>query len=609
MEKPTKIVNKSQIQSGLGLKGPLGSLAASFLMSALEINKLNRDYEKVCQYEGPEFSKKTLELYDITVDVPAEDLNNFPEGQFVTISNHAFGGVDGLILSSIAGSVRKDYKILTNFILSLIPALKDTFMPVNPFKNGVSSRSSFSGIKNALKHIKEGGSLGLFPAGAVSTWQKRGQRSAIRKKGRVIAEDCPWMPNMAKLVKAAGAPVVPIYFEGGNSLSMHLLGKIYHLLRTSRLVHELRNKRGKTIRLRIGKPIMPEELEKYSDDTALINYLRNRVYCLEASFKEEVSYSCPLKEKKRPIAQPVPTEEVVAEIESLGDKVLFETSRFKSLFVGYDDIPVTMKELGRLREESFRAIGEGTGKEMDTDSYDRWYKHLLLWDKENSRLAGAYRLGIGSEIYENNGGIKGFYSASLVRYDEAAVDFLRDSIELGRSFLTVDYKKDVFALSSLLRGVLQVGMAYPGAKRFIGPVSISHDYPIFYRSLICHYLSRYKGGPEVSPSHRFSPDYLRVNPDQLFAGREWNPVEVDQLLRDISFGKYPLPTLVKTYFLNNAKTLCFNVDHSFDDCLDVMISAEFGNYPEKMLQLLMRGADEETIAKVIKTYGKERLSS
>ena len=272
MEKPTKIINKSQLQNGLGLKGPIGSLAASLLMSILEINKLNRDYEKVCQYEGPEFSKKVLELYGITVVVPEEDLKNLPEGQIVTISNHAFGGADGLIISSIVGALKPDYKILTNFILSLIPALKSSFMPVNPFKGGDVNKSSFAGIKVALQHIKDGGSLGLFPAGAVSTWQKKKDRTAIRKGCRPIPEDCPWSPNMAKLIMTANAPVVPIYFDGGNSFSMHVLGRIYHFLRTGRLIHELRNKRGKTLRLRIGKPIMPEEMAKFPDGKSLINY-------------------------------------------------------------------------------------------------------------------------------------------------------------------------------------------------------------------------------------------------------------------------------------------------------------------------------------------------
>ena len=597
MEKPTKIINKSQIQNGLGLKGPFGSLVASFLMRVLEINKLNKEYKEVCEYEGPEFSQKVLEFYNIKVEYPEEDLKNFPKGQFVTVSNHAFGGVDGLIISSIAGKIQPDYKILTNFILSLIPALKDTFMPVNPFHDGETNRSSYGGIKAALQHLKNGGSLGLFPAGAVSTWQKKGKRTAIRKGLCPVVEDCPWPANIAKLIKTAEAPVVPIYFDGGNSLSMHLLGRIYHLLRTARLIHELRNKRGKTIRMRIGKPIMPEDYDQFTDSTAMINYLRNRVYALEGTLKPTWEFKNPFRGSKEPIVSLATPEQVAAEIDSLKDNVLFETDRFSCLFADYQEIPMTIQELGRAREETFRAIGEGTGKAGDTDIYDRWYKHLILWDRQNRKLAGAYRMGFGSEIYEKYGGLKGVYTASLVKYAKGSDEFLKESIELGRSFLTKDYKKDVFALSTLLKGVLYVAMKYPEAKRFVGPVSVSSDIPLFHRSLIYSYLSKNKGFTGTNrpsrPTHPLHPDWLRVNPDQLLGGRELSVDKFNNMLSDISFGKYQMPTLVKLYFTNNAKAICFNVDPDFNDSLDIMIVNEFNEFSDKVLSILLRGVDKE----------------
>jgi putative hemolysin len=609
MEKPTKIVNKSQIQNGLGLKGPFGSLAASFLMWALEINKLNKEYEKICEYEGPEFSQKVLELYNIKIDLPEEDLKNFPDGQFVTVSNHAFGGVDGLIISSIAGKVRPDYKILTNFILSLIPALKDTFMPVNPFHDGETDRSSFTGIKAALSHLRNGGSLGLFPAGAVSTWQKKGNRTAIRRCGKPVVEDCPWPSNIAKLIKTSNAPVVPIYFDGGNSLSMHILGRIYHLLRTARLVHELRNKKGKTIRMRIGKPIMPDDYGACKDDLSMIQYLRNRVYALEGTLKPAWEFKNPFRGSKEPITSNITQEQVAGEIASLQDKVLFEAEKFSCLFADYEDIPVTIQELARTREETFRAIGEGTGKAGDTDIYDQWYKHLILWDKVNNKLAGAYRMGIGSEIFEKYGGLKGIYTASLVKYAKGADEFLKDSIELGRSYLTKDYKKDIFALSTLLKGLLYVAMKYPEAKRFVGPVSVSSDYPLFYRSLIYSYLTKtrsYTGTNKPSkPTHPLHPDWLRVNPDQLFGAKEMDVDKFSNLLSDISYGKYPLPTLVRLYFGNNAKAICFNVDPDFNDSLDVFIVNEFSEFSDKILSLLLRGVDPEEAARIKNRYSPE----
>jgi len=609
MEKPTKIINKSQLQNGLGLKGPIGSLAASLLMSILEINKLNRDYEKVCQYEGPEFSKKVLELYGITVVVPEEDLKNLPEGQIVTISNHAFGGADGLIISSIVGALKPDYKILTNFILSLIPALKSSFMPVNPFKGGDVNKSSFAGIKVALQHIKNGGSLGLFPAGAVSTWQKKKDRTAIRKGCRPIPEDCPWSPNMAKLIMTANAPVVPIYFDGGNSFSMHVLGRIYHFLRTGRLIHELRNKRGKTLRLRIGKPIMPEEMAKFPDGKSLINYLRNRVYCLEATLKPKEEPKFPLTARReKPLVQSVPKEKVEAEIATLEGKKLFENGKYICYVADSADIPVCMQEIGRLREETFRAIGEGTGKASDIDKYDAWYKQMFLWDKENSAIAGAYRIGVGPEIYPAHGGIKAFYSPSLVKVGPKADEILPVSIEMGRSFVSKEYQKDSTTLSLLLKGLLLFSAKQEKARFCIGPASISGSYPLFYRSLIYSYLIKYFRLPEgdsfIKPVHPFKPDWLRVNPDQLLGGRELTLEEFNTLLDDISYGQYSLPALIRFYFANNAKVADFNVDPDFNDSMDAMIVTDLNNLSPRVLALLMRNMKEEDAQMVRSRFAK-----
>ena len=609
MEKPTKIINKSQLKNGLGLKGPVGDLAASLLMRILEINKLNSDYAKTCQYEGPEFSKKVLELYGITVSVPEEDLANLPEGQIVTISNHAFGGADGLIISSIVGSLKPDYKILTNFILSLIPALKNSFMPVNPFKGGDVSKSSFAGIKVALQHIKSGGSLGLFPAGAVSTWQRKKDRTAIRKSCRPIPEDCPWSPNMAKLIRAANAPVVPIYFDGGNSFSMHLLGRIYHFLRTGRLIHELRNKRGKTLRLRIGKPIMPEEMAKFPDGASLINYLRNRVYCLEATLRPAEEPECPLATRReRNLVQSVPKEKLEAEIATLDGKKLFENTKYVCYVADSDEIPVCMQEIGRLREEAFRAIGEGTGKALDIDKYDAWYKQMFLWNKENSDIAGAYRIGVGPEIYPAHGGIKAFYSSSLVKTGPKAGEILPVSIEMGRSFVSKEYQKDSTTLSLLLKGLLLYSAKQEKAEFCIGPASISCGYPLFYRSLIYSYFTKYHSLPDgdrlIKPVHKFKPDWLRVNPDQLLDGRELNLEEFNTLLDDISYGQYTLPALIRFYFANNAKVACFNVDPHFNDSMDAMIVNDLNNLSPRVLAMLMRNMDEEEVRMIRTRFAK-----
>ena len=249
------LLDRKGLQKALGLRGIMGKGIAGLLYRLLKLDHLNRKYEDVADPTGPEFSSAVLREFGISFDFIPEEVDNIPlEGGFFTVSNHHYGGADGLILDTIVGARREDYKILTTFLLAQIPNLRDTFIPVDNFSKG--GARSVAGIRMALSHLADGGSLGLFPAGEVATWQKKGSRTAV-KKGRVV-EDKPWAGNIMKLVKNAGIPVIPIYFDGGNSKAFHVLGRIHPMLRTVRLVREMINKKGKTIKVRIGPAVSPD---------------------------------------------------------------------------------------------------------------------------------------------------------------------------------------------------------------------------------------------------------------------------------------------------------------------------------------------------------------
>ena len=596
MQEKANIINKSDIQSAIGMKGPLGKLLASVVFRLMELDKVNETYKKYHMYEGPEFSQKILEDLNITWDLPEEDLKNLPDGPFITVSNHAFGGVDGLMISHIIGSRKPDYKILTNFILSMIPTLKDTFLPVNPFKNGETNKKSFSGIRMAIEHLGNGGSLGLFPAGAVSTYMKPQDRTAVGK-GKIV-EDWPWPNNMTKLIRNANIPVVPIYFDGQDSWSFHALGKIKPILRTARLVHELFNKHDQCIRIRIGKPVMPSEFADYEDLKSLGQYIRSRVFALEAEMPANLKSACTVAPgHAQPVAERGNLEDIVADIEGLGGKMLFESNEYKCFLADYADIPHVINELGRLREEAFRAVGEGSDKPLDIDEYDTYYKHLIIWDASAQKIAGAYRLGIGADIFANHGGVKGFYTDSLIKYEKAAEELLPQCIELGRSFVSIEYQRESLAFQMLFKGLLYSTMQFPEAKGFIGPVSISNSYPKFYQSLMVYYLSKYRAyeseSPVATPVTPFEPDYLRVNPEQLLKGKCDAVERFDRLLFNISGGEFRLPPLVKRYFKAGAQLICFNVDPLFNYSLDGLIFQPFKGYPESELRPLLKDVESE----------------
>ena len=587
----TKIVNKSQVKNVIKVKGVAGDMLASVLMRVLGVNKMNDIYSHIYQYQGVEFADKLIEHLDVTCDYIPEELDYLPQDQpFIVVSNHPFGAIDGIMMLSILGKKRPDLKILTNFILSYIPNLTDHFFPVNPFTDRPGMRSSIAGLKMAKEHLASGGVLGLFPSGEVSS---------NKNKERVV-KDIEWQPSIIKLIKGAGVPVVPIYFNGSNSRLFHLMGKVNPYLRTARLPHELANKRGKTIGLRIGRPIMPTELDEFVEIKELGKYLWNRTYSLEANIYDNVQEELPAPAADvETIAEHVPVEKLCTEIESIAPDKLFEVNKYECYLSAADKIPSLMREIAICREETFRAVGEGTNKELDTDQYDPYYRHLILWDKEKKALIGAYRLGMGDEIMPKYG-LKGFYSDTLFRYKKEFSPYMEKAVELGRSFVVPSYQKDPLALMLLIKGIMYMVIKYPQVRYLIGPVSISSWYPHFYRSMMVYYLRKMQSIPEleryVSPKCPFEPEFYRVNIDEL-SGTKLESIErFDRFMFRLSNNRFRLPTLLKKYLKINARIFAYNVDPDFNYCVDGLIMLDLQDVPKSEIDALSKEfADKDAV--------------
>ena len=579
----TKIINKSDIMKVIHMRGPVGWLIATLAMWIFGFNKVNKANDHCKQYQGADFSAQILRHVGIKYDLKPYQYNYIPQdGPFIVIANHPIGSADGMMLSAIIGTMRTDFKIMANFLLTMIPSLRDSFIAVNPFNDTTSARSSLGGLRLAKAHLAAGGSLGLFPAGEVSTHQRPRNRTSLK---RHMVEDIPWPQSMIKLIRNANVPVIPVYFEAENSKWFHLVGRLHPMLRTLNLPNELFNKKGKTIPMRIGKPVMPNELAEYQDIAQLGSYLRSRVYAMEVEFNNPNEELMKPPELVTPISLPRDKKAVVKEFERLknGGKKLFEVSAYQCYLAEASEIPVAMMELGRRREEAFRATGEGSNQAIDVDDYDKYYKHLILWDAKRKRIAGGYRLGIGSEIFEKHGGVEGFYTSSLFTYAKDFEDTLRATIELGRSFVSLEYQKEALPLMLLLKGLMHSLMRYPDAEYFIGPVSISNSYPKFYQSLMVYYLENKHNAmlPEDSamPTTPFEPDYLKINPKDLLRRKMDNFEKFDRFLMRLSDNTYRMPTLVKKYMKVNARIINFNVDPLFNYSLDGLIILRIKDYP------------------------------
>lgn len=581
-----KVVTSSDIKNALGLRGFFGTCAAKALYGICGLGEINRLFDGAADYQGREFADHLLENMNVTFDLNEEQLNNIPKtGGFIVVSNHPFGGIEGVMLYSLVSKVRPDIKLMANFILSHIPNLKEAFFAVNPFSENPEWKSSVAGIRGAIEHVAAGNGLGIFPAGEVS-----------RYHGHDYPEDLPWSNSTARIIKQSKVPVIPIYWHGRNSKTFYFLDKIDSMLGTARLMRELANKHDTCIPVQIGKPILPGEIAEYEQPRDLAAYLRSRTYALEANL---VKPEAPKNEQMEPIALHKDVSLLQEELDKIREQsLLFSSANFDCFLTEYDMIPNLMEEIARLREESFRAIGEGTGKSLDCDEFDHHYKHLILWDRVKHRIAGSYRLGIGSQIVPEYG-FKGFYISTLFNLvDDTFLDSLQKTIELGRSFVSVEYQKEVLPLVMLLRGLSMVVVRYPDIEYFIGPVSISNWYPKFYQSLIFEYVTRnhpvkVEWTNLILPRMPFKADFLRVDPEVLLAHNMQNIDRFDKLLVRVSDGAYRMPTLFKKYLKLNAKLLCFNIDPEFNDVLDGLLFLKFTDFPEDEVMPLFRDGTEE----------------
>ena len=576
---------------------PLTKPLVALALNVMGFRKINRLYSPSADLKNKEFTVDMLRRYNTTYDVNENEMNCIPkEGPFMLVCNHPFGAIEGIILYDAIAKVRPDFKIMANFILGFIPNLKDVFFSVNPFENNPELGSSTAGIKQSLMQLAEGHGLGVFPAGEVA-----------RYHGHSYPEDIDWSPSIAKIIQKTKVPVIPVYFDGNNSHKFYFWARIYSMFATVRLVRELLNKRNKKIVMKIGKPILPTEVAQYETPEALAAYLKNRSYALQANIADESKHF--RSRVSDPIDPPYRASTLARELYAIREKsLLFKTADFECYLADHEDIPHVMHEMGRRREEAFRAIGEGTGKSIDTDEYDTYYKHLILWDSKEQTIAGGYRIGIGSEIYEKYGA-RGFYVDSLFNIDPQFEPYLKETIELGRSFVSVDYQKDLLPLLLLLKGLMETIMRYPDMNYFIGPVSISSWYPKFYQSLMVYYVTTVHTNEEMSklfhPKTPFVPNFNKCDIKVLMEKNMETVDKFDRYLMKLSNGDYRMPTLFKKYLKINSKFLCFNVDPDFNDTLDGLLLLKFTDYPKEELDMMLKDIAAEDRPAYYKRFGKE----
>ena len=577
--------------------GPLISILSGPIEKALSISLVNRHYVDYLQRlelvkDTPEVCfQAALESMKVRVRIDPRDLERIPpKGPLVVVSNHPFGGIEGVILGKILLQARSDVRILANFLLTHISGIGDYIIPVDPFEERQTARANLKGLKEALRWLKGGGVLATFPAGEVASFN-------IRRR-RVI--DPAWSPHVGGIVRRAQAAVLPVYFSGKNGWFFQCMGLIHPRLRTVLLAREFMNKMNKEITVYIGRAIPRQKLKRFDNDTDLVHFLRLNADILRIRRKHPLKrlstkvLAKPASRQKRPVIPPVETSLLEKEVRNLsGDQLLVEKSDMAVYVAGSEQIPNLLTEIGRLREITFREVEEGTGEAVDIDQYDAYYMHLFLWNHQHKELVGAYRLGLADQILESRG-TRGLYTSSLFRYKPEFVQRLSHAVELGRSFIRIEYQKKFNSLMLLWKGIGEFVARQPRYHILFGAVSISKEYHKVSKNLIVRFLKERKSDDFlsrlVSPRKPYRPTRLSGISAHILKTSIQDLDDVSLLVSEIEKDGKGIPILLRQYLKLNGSLLSFNVDKAFSGVVDGLFMVDLFETSERLLKRFM-GAD------------------
>lgn len=559
----------------------------------LALDELAAAYERRPIASAPEAQLDTffhyLETqlhYSLPLNNP-EALAQLPRsGPCVFVANHPLGGLEGIVMSQLLRKARPDLKVLTNELLTTIPEFNSLFIGVDVLSPKAHAKNA-RGVRQAMKHVKQGGALLIYPAGAVSS---------IQLKRGVIA-DQPWKPLVGALIQQYQASCVPFFVHGRNSRLFYAAGLIHPLLRTALLPRELARAGANQASLSIGSCIHWQDMQGLANAEEITAYLRTACDLLQHPTQPETP-TAPLP----PLASMPPSNIKAAQLQSdlsaLGAYKLLSHNSFDVYCAPYAKLNGLMDEIAVARERAFRAAGEGTGLAADSDRFDPHYLHLFIWDNNTQQLVGGYRIGETQKIVARYG-VAGLYSRSLYNFDADYIGRFSGAVEVGRSFVSPEYQRHPRALDLLWQGIGTWMTQHPQYHTLFGCVSISSEHSTKARAFLSDSLMQ-----NFRAEQEYLSDVRPVAPLRV-RGKVWsadvlaslsNITLINKLLGQCDPGK-SVPILLRHYLALNGRFIGFSVNHSFNDSLDGLIVVDLRKTPAKYLQRYLGKAGSAAFTK------------
>ena len=575
---------------GHGPAKRLLSLVRRPLEKLVGLDELNDLYHQVRHCTGTNashdhFLENVLRRLHTRAKLSPDDLANIPAtGPLVVVANHPFGAIEGILLASLLKSVRSDVKVMANYLLDRVPELRDLFIFVDPFGGPHALQKNVRGIRESLKWLDRGGVLVIFPAGTVSHLDVR----------RREITDPEWSDSIGSIVRRSEASVVPVFFEGSNGALFQLAGLVHPKLRTAMLPREFLNKRRNTLNIHVGRAIGFNKLKAFKEDGELTEHLRRRTYLLRYRNEPQKNRPAASQPGRLPTAdRDDPYEPIVDEVDPAllrkdiaalpANDLLVECGDLRVYLATAPRLSNVLREIGRLREITFRSIGEGTGKSIDLDEFDDYYLHLFVWNEKAGQVVSAYRLGETDRILAERG-IHGLYTSTLFKFKPAIIGKLNPALELGRSFVRPEYQRNFSPLMLLWKGIAAVLVRNPQYRILFGPVSISNSYNAKSRRLMISFLQMQNMLPDLANLVKAKNPMVFKKVSGFSCG---DLGEVSELVSQIESDQKGIPVLIKHYLKLGGQMLCFNLDPSFSDVVDGLVYVDLDQTDRRLLEKYM----------------------
>ncbi|WP_028318232.1 GNAT family N-acyltransferase [Desulfobulbus elongatus] len=522
------------------------------LRRLLREDRFLRFAEQYPHLKGMDFVEQVLETLHCTYTVSDRDRENIPaSGRVVIVANHPIGSLDGLALLKLVHDSRPDTRIVANDLLEAIEPLHPCLLSVKVM-TGHARKEQLARIDRALANEE---AIIIFPAGEVSRLSPKG------------IQDGPWHKGFLRMAARAKAPILPIHVHGRNSFSFYATSMLVKPLSTLMLVGEMFHQRRRPLKLTIGGLIPHAAYDGLKiRERDKVDLFRRHLYRIGAGKRGVLPTETAIARPERRVV----LKKTVQAGELLGktpdNKAIY-------LFEGDEQSPV-LREIARLREMTFRAVGEGSGRRRDMDRFDRYYRHLVLWSEEDLEIVGAYRLADAAAVVREHD-CEGLYSHSLFQFEPSRFPYLDQGLELGRSFVQQRYwgKR---SLDYLWYGIGAFLRRNPQYRYLFGPVSISNAMPQMAKELLIYFYKLYfsTAGSQTCSRNPFRFSLPVTDLARSFQGDNYQQdlVHLKSMLAAMGTS---IPTLYKQYtelcLPGGVVFLDFNVDRDFGDCVDGLV--------------------------------------